>query len=477
MELQIPLRGTRDLTKQIYQGMRTAILDGRLQKGEQLPATRELAAQLAVSRKTVTSVYDLLMSEGFLEGRHGSGTYVSDHIPVAHTSSSAACATTPLRMKPFWERAVRLPLPMESGARYDFRIGAPDFSRFPVEVWPRLAVSFHGHPELQGYGPLREAIAKYVSVARAVVCGAGDVIVTNGAQQAFDLIAHVLVEPGTVVAMEDPGYPGIRWLMESHGARVMPVPVDREGIVVEQIPDAAQLVYVTPSHQFPMGIPMSLARRVALLEWAERHGAGIIEDDYDSEFRFEGRALESLQNLDQAGTVLYAGTFSKVLHPGLRLGYLIPPQPLREALVRARLMKDWYSNVYSQIALARFLEEGHFGRHMRRMRKLYAERRDAVQEMIRTELSEWLEPLPSVAGLHTTALMREGFTEQFVLQKAAEAGVGIGSLHRFCMREDGPQGITFGYGGIEAQAIREGLGCLRRALRSEASSRASCPQR
>ncbi|WP_199349602.1 PLP-dependent aminotransferase family protein [Nostoc flagelliforme] len=353
---------------------RAAILDGRLPAGEQLLPTRELASQLSVSRNTVMQAYDLLMSDGLLEGHVGAGTFVADIVSSDRYLDNLGQSA--IEIKPFWRQltdAQLLPSP-PANLMYNFSLSLPDKQRFPFEEWRRIC-AFCSRRLAQapvGYGPpegmrqLREALVKYVSFSRAVRCHLDNVIVTNGAQQAFDLIARVLIEPQTVVAVEDPGYPPVRLLFESYGAQVVGVPVDAQGLRVECLPKNAKLIYVTPSHQFPLGMPMSLPRRLALLEWATQHGAAIIEDDYDSEFRFAGRPLESLQNLDRTGRVLYVGTFSKVMFPEIRLGFIVAPELIQQALVVAKQLSDLHSPLLAQATLAKFIQDGYLAKHIRK---------------------------------------------------------------------------------------------------------------
>jgi GntR family transcriptional regulator / MocR family aminotransferase len=348
VDLQVSLAGRGDLAARIYRQLLDAILDGRLRAGERLPPTRELARRLEVSRNTVATAYDRLTAEGFLVGKVGAGTFVST-APITRLRSRSAPAGG-ARPRPSWRTAEPVMLPRAGeDPVYDFRVGMPDPRLFPLETWRRLvarelkpaALRSAAYADPGGRPDLRAAIARYVGVSRSVRTGADDVLVTNGAQQGLDLIGRVLIEPGAMVAVEEPGYPPARAVFESHGARVVGVPVDSDGLDVTALPRSAALVYVTPSHQFPMGIPMSLARRTALLEWAERAGAVVVEDDYDSEFRFSDRPLEPLQSLDTAGRVVYVGSFSKTLLPGLRLGFLVPPASLRSALRAAKQLSDW----------------------------------------------------------------------------------------------------------------------------------------
>jgi GntR family transcriptional regulator / MocR family aminotransferase len=340
VDLHVSLAGDDDLTGQIYRQVREAVLDGRLGRGEVLPPSRELARRLTVSRNTVTAAYERLASEGFISGRVGAGTYVTAEPYPA--GGRCAPPAGPLRPRAIWDELPGAPH-MTPSWPYDFRTGVPDARMFPYQRWRALiarelrasAVGSGTYGDPAGHAGLREAIARHVGHARAVRATAADVIITNGTQQAVYLLARVLAEPGAVIAVEDPGYPPPRHLLRSLDARVAGVPVDHEGLIVAAIPAAAQMVYVTPSHQYPLGMPMSLPRRLELLAWADRRGGVIIEDDYDSEFRFGGRPVEPLQSLDRCGRVCYVGTFSKVMLPTLRLGFLIAHAPRLRRAARA----------------------------------------------------------------------------------------------------------------------------------------------
>jgi GntR family transcriptional regulator / MocR family aminotransferase len=461
MDLQLSIIGTRNLTRQIYRQLRERILDGRLKSGDRLPASRELAEELAVARKTVTHVYDLLISEGFLESRRGSGTFVA--AGSALRAKRTDVDTSPVEIPERWNRLSGL-LASRRNFPFDFRVGVPDITQFSFPLWRsllgscarQLSKNASTYAEPQGDVSLREAIAKYTGFTRAVVCNSEDVVITNGAQQAFALISYLLIRSGTVVAMEQPGYERARWLFEAHGARIAEVPVDHEGLVVERLPRRAELIYVTPSHQFPLGIRMSLSRRLALLEWAVRHGAAVIEDDYDSEFRFEARPLDSLQSLDQQGVVLYVGTFSKVLFPGVRIGFIVAPKPIRHALVVARQLTDWHGPLLTQATLARFIHEGHLARHIRKMRRIYAERRQELIRCLQESLVESLDLWPNVAGLHIAVSLKRGLSGDAVAESAMSIGVGVESLGKY--------GLALGYSLIDTGQIKEGVRLLMKTI-------------
>ncbi|MGZ4778157.1 MAG: MocR-like pyridoxine biosynthesis transcription factor PdxR [Thermoanaerobaculia bacterium] len=467
MELHIQIEGRRDLSRQIYRQIRAAIHDGTLRRGDRLPATRELAQRIDVSRNTVSLAYEWLVSEGLLAGQHGAGSFVEGE-PVQRERSHPAGAS--IRHRALWNDIS--PPSSKQAVPYDFGVGMPDARLFPYDTWRRLLarqirpsklVATYGDPA--GHPGLRAAIARYVAVARGVHGNADDVIVTNGAQQAFDLIARVLVEPGQRVAVEEPGYPPPRLLFESLGARVSGVPVDHNGLVIDELPDDARLVYVTPSHQFPLGMPMSHARRIALLAWAERRNAVVIEDDYDSEFRFGGRPLETLQAIDRSGRVIYVGSFSKSLLPSLRLGFLIAPPSLQRALQAASYVAGWYVQWPAQAALASFIDEGLLARHVRKMRREYADRHERIMNALTSDFAEWLVPVPSVTGMHLAATLRRRSArlEMDVAGRAMHSGVIFDRLSAYCF--DAPQaGLVLGYGAIPSNKIAEGLRRLRACL-------------
>ncbi|MEE6257938.1 MocR-like pyridoxine biosynthesis transcription factor PdxR [Plantactinospora sonchi] len=465
MEVHIRLVGRGDLAAQIYRQLREAVLDGRLRPGQRLPPGRDLARRLDVSRNTVGVAYDRLTAEGFLVARVGSGTYVGDRQPATASGPRAAPAGRGVRPRAVWRSVPVVPRP--PAPRYDFRVGMPDARLFPLETWRRLVsrqlreatVRNTGYTDPVGHPELRAALARHVGVARSVRAGADDILVTQGAQQAFDLVGRVLLEPGDRVAVEEPGYPPVRRLYQTLGARVTGVPVDGEGLVVSALPPDTRLVYVTPSHQSPLGVPMSLARRSALLDWAERHDAVVLEDDYDSEYRFAGRPLEPLQSLDRHGRVVYVGSFSKTLLPMLRIGFLVAPTSLRPALSAARQLTDWHGDLTTQGALADFINEGQLSRHVRRTSREYAARRERLLAALDQHLADRLRPVPSVAGLHLCARPLPGTDPDLatVVARARAAGVGVENLTDYCARRPGQAGLVLGYGGIALADIDEGM--------------------
>ena len=471
MEFHVSLVGRKDLTDEIYRQLRRAIVDGLLPPGDALPPTRELAQRLSVSRTTVTVAYDRLAGEGFVTARVGAGTFVSDEVPRSPPPASRSAGT--LRPQPFWDR-VPVSTAFAAPADYEFRTGLPDATRFPFETWRRLmarelrvsAVGRGHYGDPAGQPALREAIARHVGTSRGVTATADDVIVTNGTQQALDLVARVLLAPGDRVAVEDPGYPPPRLLFESLGLDVRGVPVDDHGLVVDALPRATRLVYVTPSHQYPLGTAMSLPRRTALLAWADRNDAAIVEDDYDSEFRYDGRPIEPLQTLDASGRVVYVGSFSKTMLATLRLGFVVAPRSLAPALRAAKYLSDWHTAIPPQAALAHFIEGGWLARHLRRMRGVYQERHEMIVAALGHGLADDLTMVPSAAGLHVSAIATTASPAEItaVVRRALAAGVAVQPLSQFRVHEAARSGLALGYGAIDTGLIGEGLRRLRGAF-------------
>ena len=471
------------LYRQIYEELRAAILNGTLRTGTRLPSTREMAAGFSVSRNTVMNAYDQLLAEGYLEGHVGSGTYVTRSLPddLLHARASLrrvqrisqkgrnfsrlgeVMTTTPVNASPAPDNA------------RPFWPGIPALDAFPSKLWSHLMARYLNHPshallgygEPAGYWPLREAIATYLGAARAVQCEPEQVIVMAGRQQAFDLAARVLLDPDDAAWIEDPGYMGARSVLLGVGARLVPVPIDAEGLSVsagEARCADARLVYVSPSHQYPLGVTMSLARRLSLLEWASRSGAWILEDDYDSEYRYTGRPLSALQGLDQEGRVIYIGTFSKVMFPALRLGYLIVPRDKVERFITARALVSRFSSTITQAALADFINEGHFSRHIRRMRSLYKERQEILISALRCEMGGLIEIQPDEAGLHLVGWLPEGMSDLLVSQRAEAHGVDAQPFSAFCLKREGRGGLVLGYAGYNERQIRASVRQLAVAL-------------
>ena len=479
------------LYRQIYDGYRDAIVERRLRAGERLPSTRQLAAELRISRMPVLIAFEQLLAEGYFESRVGAGTFVAASLPGERLARDAhAAAGQPAARAPRSARVLRpgarpvsgrsaAVLPPESepwlGGWGAFRVSQPAVDRLPVRTWSRL-VSRHarGAPARQlsygsamGHEPFREAVAAYLRTARAVRCETDQIMAVSGSQQALDLAARVLLDPGCEVWVEEPGYGGARAALTMAGARLVPVPVDGQGLdVAAGIARAprARAAYVTPSHQYPLGMTMSAARRLQLLEWARESGAWILEDDYDSEYRYESLPVAALQGLDRDARVIYIGTFSKVLFPALRLGYLALPADLVARFAAVRETSDNFPATLYQAVLADFITEGHFARHLRKMRQLYRERRDALVEAIAVELGGEVRVRDGQAGMHLAATLRPGVDDRRLAAEAARRGLWLMPLSSCYLGAAAEPGLVLGYGGTGVNEIREGVRRLREVL-------------
>lgn len=463
------------LTNWLYGELRSAVLEGRLAPGARLPASRDLASQYELSRGTVVSVLERLQAEGYVSSRVGFGTWVNRveaPRPARHTPATPAyirrVISTYKRPQPW------LDLAFVEGTR-PFRIGDPAINEFPAEVWGRLAADrarnfrswLKKGGDRRGYRPLRDAIAEYLRTSRGVRCTAEQIVIVSGIQQALDLLARLLLKKGDPIWMEDPGYFGARIAFENAGARTIAVPVNEDGLSVSagmKICPDAKGAYVTPGHQFPLGVTMSLERRMALLSWAARSGAFVIEDDYDSEYRFEGPPLPALQSLDNHSNVIFIGSFSKTLFPSIRVGYVVLPAPLIDCFLGFRYRADFRNSSFDQAVLCDFIVDGHLARHLRRMRNLYAERLETLMEGTRQHLGGLLEISNVRAGLYTIGYLRNGMTSRQAEKLAAAQGVEVLGVDRCTLRRPDPNALVLGFGGFDELAIRQGLIRLAKAL-------------
>ncbi|HEX8272930.1 MAG TPA: PLP-dependent aminotransferase family protein [Longimicrobiaceae bacterium] len=470
--LPVDRRSGVPLHRQIYDGLRRAILGGMLRAGQRVPSTRVLASELEVSRFPVLAAYEQLLHEGYLEGRVGSGTFVraappqDAPRPVARAAPPVPRAGSPPRSEGDHEGGLR-----------PFRVSLPALDQFPRALWARL-VARHAHrlaPEHMGYGDpaglgaLRAAIAEHLRAARAVRCEAEQVLVVPGSQAALRLCAAVLLGRGDRVAVEEPAFPGARAALASSGAEVAPVPVDAEGLDVaalRALGAGVRAACVTPSHQYPLGVSMSAARRLALLEWAGDHGAWLVEDDYDSEYRYVSRPLGALQGMDAAGRVVYVGTFSKVLFPAIRLGYLVVPPALWDAFVAAREALDLFSPTLYQLVVADFLGGGHFARHVRRMRAVYPRRRQALLDGLARDCGGVLAVLNADAGLHVATLLPEGVDDVEVVRRMAARGLTATALSTCYAGAAGRSGLLLGFGGSDERTLTAATRVLGEVLRA-----------
>lgn len=471
-DLRLERGGEAGLIETLHRRLRAAILDGRLAPGTALPATRRAASALSVGRNTVVAAYDLLIAEGYAVSRAGARTTVAETVARRSSASRMAPRRIDALQSP-WRHASS-PTAVPAPPARSFRLGVPESLHFPHALWRRLAARawrdaarqpFDYQPP-EGLPDLREGIAHHVAFARAVACAADDVLVTMGAQQAFDLLARALVAPGrTKVAVEEPGYPPSREAFLAAGAILAPVPVDDEGLNVERLPEDTRIVVVTPSHQSPTGAALSLRRRTALLAFARRRDAIVIEDDYDGEFRFGARPLDALQTLDRDGRVFYVGTFSKSLFPAIRKGFVVAPPWARDALRAIQRTAIGHADAPMQATLAAFLREGHLARHVRGMRPIYAGRRDALLEAFDGPLAPWFQAIPSEAGLHLAARIRDPAQVERIVAAVRRYAPGAQSTAEYAItRGITTPAIAFGYGGIDANDIRRATDRLRAAL-------------
>ena len=459
--------------RQLYRQVREAILRGDLPAGSRLPSSRELAAQLHTARITVVQAYRQLEREGFVMTRPGSGTFVA----TALTRADVEPAGAGRGLTEWGVRAARLGagrerpadedrVPETRPAEIDFSFGRSFAELFPYDVWRRLLARYLSTDDAMmarygtaaGYLPLRETIATYLRASRGVTCDPRQVVIVSGAQQALDILARLLLVPGDEVLVETPGYRDAFSLFRLHDARLTGLPVDEQGLPVDRIPPGcrARLVFVTPAHQFPKGGTMPLERRVALLKWAATRGALVIEDDYDGDLRYEGQALTALQGLDSE-RVVYLGTFSKVLFPALRLGYLVLPPRLLEPFIAAKDLVDRGAPTLTQAAVADFIEEGHFERHLRQLRRVYGRRRTALVEALERHMPGLLAYSPVAAGLHVMTALPPGSEEGRVVRAAAERGVRVYPGAPFYLEQPSPPAILLGFSGLDEDNIDEGV--------------------
>ncbi|MDP2696791.1 PLP-dependent aminotransferase family protein [Thalassospira sp.] len=476
--------------RRLYFGIRRAILDGRLKPAEKLPASRDLAAQLKISRNTVVNAFDLLMSEGYLTSRIGAGSFVATSLPDQH-----ACPAPDGRQPQAAEPSPRFLRLSQSAQRTlawqrryprfnvtrPFNPATPDFDGFPFDIWARLLRRAWRRPKLaltipddpMGLGDLRAEIAAWLRQSRGVNCAASQVMIVSGAQQALDLIARALVDPGDIVATEDPGYEGIRGVLAANGADVRPIPVDDEGLQVARLESGApaRIVVTTPSRNYPLGTTLSLTRRLSLLQWADAQDAWIVEDDYDSDYRYDGPPLSALQGLDQRSRVIYVGTFSRVLFPGIRLGYLVAPPELVPVFRGLRGFADGVPAPTAQAALATFFTDGHFGSHVRRTRLLYGERRAHLRDLITQKAADLLTILPSDGGLHLCTRLKAGLNDIAVQERMVAARLDCRALSSYYHDKSPenlallPQGLILGFAGWDKIALSQSFDELTTILR------------
>jgi GntR family transcriptional regulator/MocR family aminotransferase len=477
MQLTIPLsRSKEPLFQQVHRAVQGAILGGALCPGERLPSTRELAAQLKISRTVVVRAYEYLLAEGFITGRGGSGTYVSEGM----TAQVARRLRQParLRLSRFGSTVTKsmatvdTPLRKTVVPRYNFIYGRSDLDTFPFASWRRMMLrqARKGSMREFDYGSalgnteLRAAISAHLRRSRGVVCSPSQVIVVNGSQQALDLVIRLLVDPGDTVAIEDPHYDGTREALRAAGAQLRPVPVDKQGLDTAQLPVDARLVFVTPSHQFPSGTVLTLDRRLMLLQWARRCNAVIVEDDYGSEFHYGDERLQSLQGMDPDGRTVYIGTFSRTMFASLRIGYLVAPASLVSAFTAAKWLSDLHSASLEQQTLAEFIMCGMYERHLQRLRRRNAVLRSVMLNAVEKYLGDRVEVTGEAAGAQITLWPKNRVSEESVVAAAASRGVGLYGIAHCFLRQPSQPGFLLGYARLTERDIREGIRLLGQVL-------------
>jgi GntR family transcriptional regulator/MocR family aminotransferase len=474
-------RSAQPLHSQIYKALRDAIARGDLRAGQRVPSSRAMSLELKVSRIPVLDAYAQLKAEGYFEARKGAGTYISHALPEHLTQCRRPVAAGPQKTsgpRPVARRALLAalepPSPWHAGLGA-FAVHQPAFDEFPFAVWSKLVTHHAKNPgaraihclNTMGIKRFREAICNYLRTARAVQAEPEQIMIVSGSQQALQIATNVLLDPGVPVWMEEPGYRLARNTFAAAGCRLIPVPVDDEGLNVaagmKRCADA-RAAYVTPSHQYPLGSTMSAGRRMQLLNWAQHHGAWIIEDDYDSEYRFESAPVSSLQGLDSNSRVIYIGTFSKVLFASLRMGYMVIPPDLVERFIAVRHTMDIFPPYLYQEVIADFMQEGHFARHLRRMRLLYSGRRKALVDQLGKSLGDALEIHGTAAGMHLAATFRSERDDVAIAHKAAAAGVWLWPLSRSYMTKNVRKGFVLGYGNVAPQRMPAAVEKLRHAI-------------
>jgi GntR family transcriptional regulator / MocR family aminotransferase len=476
-----PRKDGQEMWRWLYTEMRSAIIDGRLKSGTRLPSTRNLAAQYGVARGTVVAAFQQLQAEGFVSSQVSAGTFVipalgrETSFPIKQKYSRRVISRATMAKRTQSLLQTRFFLPASHSIGKAFRGYEPAIDLFPVELWARIAArvyrnaprSLYGQGDSGGYPPLRRAIAEYVGHSRGVRCSAEQIIVTSGAQQALDLLARVLLDPGDEVWMEDPGYPGACQAFQSAGASVIPIPIDGDGIDVARAiksSPAARAVYVTPANQFPLGTVMSAERRVELLSWAARAGAWIIEDEYDAEYRYSGKPIASLHSLDRSGSVIYVGTFTKMLFNALRIGFIVVPERLVEGSRITRSFIDRHAPTLEQAVLTEFINEGHFGRHVRKMRQVYSDRSQLLAEEANRRLSGLLDVEHSQSGMRTVAWIKTSVTEMVLTRRAEQLGLEVVPMSRYVRKYEQKPALSLGFAGCNASEIKRGVSVLEAIL-------------
>jgi GntR family transcriptional regulator / MocR family aminotransferase len=467
----------RPLHRQVYDGYRDAILRGDLAPGQKIPSSRELASEIRVSRFPVLNAYAQLLAEGYFESQVGSGTFISTTLPEQMMSSdhqTEPSEEVPSGHRPIARRNLFYPKRELESILHgwgSFGLHQPAIDQFPFPVWSALVERHSRNPaasalhriDPMGSERFRQEICAYLRTARAVKCEPQQIMIVSGSQQALDITARVLLDPGDAVFVEEPGYDLERRLLAAAGCRLKFIPVDNDGMDVARSSrhQGVKAAFVTPSHQFPLGSTMSATRRLMLLNWAHSSGAWVIEDDYDSEYRFDTKPIASLQGLDVNSRVIYIGTFSKILFPSLRIGYIVIPRDLLEHFAAVRFAMDIFPPYLYQEVLADFMEQGHFGRHVRKMRQIFGERRNALVDSIRNEFGDFLEVHGSAAGVHVSVTLPEGFNDREISTRASRERLWLWPLSRYYAGKRPRHGFVLGFGSTPTEQIPNAVKRMR----------------
>jgi GntR family transcriptional regulator / MocR family aminotransferase len=478
--ISVQRKRSKPLYQQIYDSFRAKIAHGDLRGGEPVPSTRELARQLGISRIPVLNAYSQLIAEGHLGTRPGAGTFIASAIQTRSPSSGVHPIGSGTPPRPISAHAAALPKferPVWAEHLGAFQVGQPDLKSFPVQIWSRLLSRYsrelrtralqYGDP--MGLGELRQALGTYLRTSRGVRCETEQIMVVSGSQQALDIATRVLLDQGASAWVEDPGYWLTHQVLTSAGCKAVAVPVDSEGLNVAagiRMQRNARAAFVAPSHQYPLGVTMSAARRFQLLQWANKAGSWIIEDDYDSEYRFDSLPIASLQGLDTDGRVIYTGTFSKVLFPSIRLGYIVIPKDLVERFAAVRQAMDICPSHAGQAVLAAFIREGHFARHIRKMRRVYEERRRVLLEEIDRQLGPSYRTIGVLAGMHITLLLDDKVRDRLIAEGAIKRKLWVSALSLSYAGLIPRQGLVLGFGNTPARQIPNAVALLKAVLDS-----------
>jgi GntR family transcriptional regulator / MocR family aminotransferase len=474
--ISVDCRARKPLHQQIYDSFRDRIIRRELRAGELVPSSRRLARELRVSRLPVLNAYAQLLAEGYFESRVGAGTFIASSLPAQHRSLGATAARIDRASRRISSRAAAMPRyerPVWAGSLGPFQIGQPDLHSFPMDIWSKLIARYSRRVQVKGlqYGDpmglpeLRETIAVYLRTARGVRCEADQIMIVSGSQQALDLTTRVIVDPGAPVWVEEPGYWLVHHVLRAAGCRSVPVPVDAEGLNVAagiRLNRKARASFVAPSHQYPLGVTMSATRRLQLLAWAQRADAWIVEDDYDSEYRYNSKPIASLQGIDQHERVIYIGSFSKVMFPALRLGYVVIPSALVESFAAMRQSMDLCPSHIPQAVMLEFIREGHFARHIRRMRPIYAERRKVLAAELARVFGEGAEIIGDEAGLHVALWLPKLRDDQQLAARAAKESLWLSPLSASYVGKSPRHGFVLGFGNTRANQIPAAVRQLKR---------------